>query len=219
MENFPEKNKPSEDLKSNKQLEYEKTLARLDLTADRLGKGLDPEIKDAVAYLRLFGFYTTGSCEGHTEKNLSFPYIHVGPISGSTEEYIGEEALITEITKKYGITELQFLKNQSLEAKNEYRREMEKIWESPQYLECKQKLKEASGRLDELLQDFYFDSQAKKEIRIVNNSLGSLTSRMESAIAKEGRLAKENLSADLIKQCQIEMKRFTEFLKGKYYAA
>ncbi len=44
---------------------------------DALGKGVDEGIKEAVVALRVYGFPTTGSCEGHLDWGLPYPWIDI----------------------------------------------------------------------------------------------------------------------------------------------
>lgn len=48
--------------------------------ADKLGKGIDPGIKETVVALMLDDFPTSQSCEGHPDQNegLPFPWVEVG---------------------------------------------------------------------------------------------------------------------------------------------
>jgi hypothetical protein len=44
---------------------------------DKLGRGVDPEIKKPVAAFYLLGIKTTGSCQGHQDSGLSYPWIDI----------------------------------------------------------------------------------------------------------------------------------------------
>lgn len=46
-------------------------------TKDRLGKPVDQKIKELVIGLRVWGIYTEGSCEGHTDRRMPFPWVDV----------------------------------------------------------------------------------------------------------------------------------------------
>lgn len=73
--------------------QWKQALEEVNTIADRLGMGVDKRIKTTVAALRVHGFPTTASCEGHPdiEHGLDYPWIDVyfsGPemVDGMTEE-------------------------------------------------------------------------------------------------------------------------------------
>ncbi|MDO8505658.1 MAG: hypothetical protein Q7S48_03720 [bacterium] len=54
--------------------EIEEEVARI---GDALGKGIDKGIRQAVVSLMVHGFHTDGSCEGHTDHGVPFPWVDV----------------------------------------------------------------------------------------------------------------------------------------------
>ncbi len=68
---------------SEKEITWEKHRADVDKIADRLGKGVDEKIKEAVAALMVYEFPTSGSCEGHAheeveeEHGLPYPWVEI----------------------------------------------------------------------------------------------------------------------------------------------
>jgi hypothetical protein len=56
---------------------WESAKQDVDRIVDKLGKRIDEKIKPLVLGLRVFGFETTGSCEGHREYARSYPWIEV----------------------------------------------------------------------------------------------------------------------------------------------
>lgn len=53
------------------------TIDEVDQLTDGLGLGIDPGIKKAVVALRVWEFPTTGSCQGHLDWGLPFPWIDI----------------------------------------------------------------------------------------------------------------------------------------------
>lgn len=53
------------------------TEQEIESITDGLGKPIDNNIKQAVIALRVYGFPTTGSCEGHLDWGLPYPWIDV----------------------------------------------------------------------------------------------------------------------------------------------
>lgn len=63
--------------KENFQARYAAKLAELAGVKDGLGKPLDKGIVHAVAILQLAGFDTVGSCEGHADWGLPWPWVDI----------------------------------------------------------------------------------------------------------------------------------------------
>ena len=68
---------------SEKEIVWEKYRADVDKIADRLGKGVDEKIKEAVAAFIAYEFPTSGSCEGHLHEEgqekhgLPYPWVEI----------------------------------------------------------------------------------------------------------------------------------------------
>jgi len=77
MENY--KNPQNEANKlSEKKEKFTNALHEVNHTIDKLGLGIDEDIKETVALLRTMGFPTSSSCAGHAEKGkIAIPYIEV----------------------------------------------------------------------------------------------------------------------------------------------
>jgi len=74
--------------------------ADVDKITDGLGHEIDPGIKDAVTALRVAGLPTSGSCEGHLEDGLPFPWVEVNPEGpeGWHETPEGQEAYRAQLS-------------------------------------------------------------------------------------------------------------------------
>src|SRR2546426_6951982 len=46
--------------------------------ADKLGRPIDPGIRESVVALRVLGLTTDGSCEGHLDHGVRAPWIDIG---------------------------------------------------------------------------------------------------------------------------------------------
>lgn len=62
---------------NDRHLSQKRATARVDKLVDKLGKPVDANIKPAVAALLAHEFVTTGSCEGHLNRQTGGPYIMV----------------------------------------------------------------------------------------------------------------------------------------------
>lgn len=60
---------------------------QVDLITDGLGLPIDDLIKPAVVALRLWGFPTSASCQGHTDWGLPYPWIDIDTREWDTPEF------------------------------------------------------------------------------------------------------------------------------------
>ena len=58
-------------------MSYTASVQQCKRLADGLGKGLDPKILPLVAALRMFGIRTSGSCQGHKDWGLPYPWVDI----------------------------------------------------------------------------------------------------------------------------------------------
>lgn len=84
-----------EPIKSEKEVAWEKKMAEVNEIADSLGKRVDENIKESVCAFLIHGFTTSGSCEGHLEKEqhgLPYPWVEVyAPEPEGWQEAEGEK--------------------------------------------------------------------------------------------------------------------------------
>lgn len=89
--------------KYKKRVEWEKSRAAIEKITDKLGLGLDEDIKDSVATLNAMGIPTTSSCAGHTNQGgegFGLPYIQIyAPRPKDWEENIEAQNLWIESNK------------------------------------------------------------------------------------------------------------------------
>ncbi len=76
---------------------FEEALDETNQLADRLGLGIDDGIKETVAALRMHGFDTTGSCEGHLDHGLAYPWIDIGLSPGYVDVDQPDDPEVTEL--------------------------------------------------------------------------------------------------------------------------
>jgi hypothetical protein len=72
---------------SEKEVLWRKVAEGVEKITDGLGMEIDPYIKDTVIALNVLGFITTGSCEGHLDRALPFPWIDVGTLLDEDKRY------------------------------------------------------------------------------------------------------------------------------------
>jgi hypothetical protein len=61
----------------NKDEQWQKAADEIDKTVDRKGTPIDQGIKRMVIVLRLLGFRTENSCEGHLDRGYPFPHLNL----------------------------------------------------------------------------------------------------------------------------------------------
>lgn len=64
------------------------TQREVDNITDKLGQPVDTEIKPLVVALRFVDFPTTGSCAGHLDSGLPFPWVDIGVTNKSSNRPI-----------------------------------------------------------------------------------------------------------------------------------
>lgn len=200
-----------------KQLKWQQIGNEVENIKDRLGKGVDENIKSAVISLRANGFSTDGSCEGHLDRAHPWPWVDVvSPLS----ESLGSDQRYKEFGEKYRI----FIKGGEAMSKED-NLEMESLINKQ-----KQENEKEYERLQKLLTEFY-SIQSKQNKRNLNNiaKLGiqkgpwnqsrlqpneapNFISPQESQKLYPNREKEERLI--LYRQ---EIEKFSEFLKDKFF--
>ena len=79
----------------------------IDGITDALGMPIEKGIRDTVIALRLLGFPTSGSCEGHVGRGCSSPWVDVLAASPALYRWKGQEAAETRILQELGIPKAQ----------------------------------------------------------------------------------------------------------------
>lgn len=179
----------SKQIKSKKEVVWEKMLAEVEEIVDHLGKGVDEGIKETVAAFLLHGFTTSASCEGHVAKEgerqrgLPYPWVEVyapepegwGEAEGEKKEQLGQEW----ITKNL----------------------------------------EQQRKMMELLKEFYKGRKTPFDARLVFYPIGVVGGfRVQSFGAELTTILTPKEQREKLALYQKEMRDFTEFLKDKYFS-
>jgi hypothetical protein len=64
-------------IRSKKEIAWERKQQEVNGIADRLGKGIDEGIKETIVALLMYRFSTTASCEGHLDRGCSYPWVEI----------------------------------------------------------------------------------------------------------------------------------------------
>lgn len=80
-------------------------LTELKGVSDALGHEIENGIKETVATLQLLGFPTTGSCEGHSDWGLPYPWVDIAMPDMPEFEYVGQARTRKRILSDLNATE------------------------------------------------------------------------------------------------------------------
>jgi hypothetical protein len=197
------------------------TLKNLDEIVDGLGMKIDENIKETVAAFNINGIPTDGSCGGHTEGRLGFPYIMGKPLDEPEYRWVGQQNLNSEILKKYNLKTVREIYSDS-KAEAEYNKRVEeelKFIETEQYKEWYKKVQPLEKEVGTLIEEFYKNRMISDDQKLHLSPLYAHYD-IESGLEIES-LQQSNVSVVAIKAkihaSQEEFKLFTEFLKQKYF--
>ncbi len=178
---------------------------------DRLGKGIDPGIFEAVVALRVLGIHTSGSCEGHEKEGSPSPWIDI-------------EAVVTKEELMPGSLAMQ--KAQEEEALG--RLPKEEIWRL--YREARALNQDVSRKhlkekekIMRYLATFYAEGNVQYDRHIIIQGLTlqgiAGHSRIESQGAALLPLFSPKQQAQKLVEYQEEMQLFAFFLKKMFFCA
>jgi len=178
--------------KTEKEKAWEEMASRVELIADKLGKEIDPGIKEAIIAFNLLDINTTGSCEGHLDRGTFAPYIDV---------------------KAKGVDELeqevQRLRAEGVEFEDKRILSLVEEVERKNFEERK--------KLFPYFDEFYKERKVPFQQQLIIHGLGWGRSRIESQGAEIQEIETGELRGKRLGEYQEEMREFTDFLKKKYF--
>jgi hypothetical protein len=215
--------------KSLKEVEWEKKQEEVEGWKDKLGRGIEKKIKDAIVAFNMSGLPTSASCEGHLDSGHGAPWVDVEAPDEPSERFVGQEGMFQKVAEETGLALEEVKRGKNIEAYFKALDEAEKNGETPEYKEWRKKnqeLKEkAAGLLDEFYKEREVSGNLKLEIREIDDSSFRIHNGGEDykGVKKEvfGEMTetqKEELSQRL-GQYQGEMGQFSRFLKNKYLSS
>lgn len=190
---------------STKEEKWQKISEQVDQLEDKIGKPIDPGIRETVIILNAFGFSTTQSCEGHLDHAYAGPYVDIDAPDNDELKQIRSE--IKRINKE---------ENRKFEE-----------GKKPD-LEALKKMHELSDKNNKivlpivktligLLWEFYRERNVDYD-QILKIDMWPLEgARLMSQGTDIQSLDDKNLAQSYLERYQKEMKDFTEFLKNKYF--
>lgn len=197
---------------SEKERMWTATSQQVEATKDRLGKGIDEGVKQVLVAIKVNDFGTTGSCEGHLDRALPYPWID---IESSLAESNLSNPRFQELKEKVR-SEHKGGDKISKEEKEEYDSMVKAVMEA--------NLAEHK-RLTELLDEFYKSSDEKTPRLIAKKGPWNQSRLQPIDVPKGGtreiQEALAQLTAEQKKRnltlYRNEINGFAEFLKDRFF--
>ncbi len=182
------------------QKQWEKILKENLKKADKLGKGIDPGIREVVAVFNALGFKTTASCEGHLDHGVAGPWIDFE--SEVDTEKIGNKAQEI-ILRAQKLSDTGNSRKANILFKKAHL--LFKKYEKPHLKERK--------KMADFLDEFYKNREVDFHTRL--HIQGFRHSRLENQGAAYQDIQSPSTCKSNLKKYQKEMKEFSNFLKSK----
>ncbi len=199
-----------------KQLKWQQIRHEVENIKDKLGKGIDENIKSVVISLKANNFGTTGSCEGHKDWAYPWPWIEV-------ESPLSEDLLDNPRYKELGAKSRASRQGSDVMSKED-NQELESLIKRQ-----KQENEKEYQRLQGLLAEFYALQSKQNNDNLANSSkLGIIKGSWNQSHLQplegpdlrpqeaQGLWSDEEKEQKLISYRQ-EINRFSEFLKNKFF--
>lgn len=190
----------------------------IDITGDKLNYPIDSNIKEPVIALNALGFVTDGSCEGHIDRGLPYPWIDIEGVSDFNKKYPEYEKIVKILKEKT---------NSKLEAKRDYPDLYNRALELDSLREIE--IAKMGINLNKLINDFYLSHKPySSESRILATRgpfdfriepISSMDIGHENKKIFDEKIAKmsPNEKKQFLENNQKEMKSLSEFLKNKFF--
>jgi len=205
--------------KKEKTKKWNLFLNKLNYISDSLGMPIDEKIKELVVAMNLFGLRTEGSCQGHPNKRLLFPYIYC-KISGEPKyQYRREKQIKKKLMQKYHIKNNKMLHSDSDSSNkfwDEYVKIIFKLKYLNKYVKWAKKNEPLGKKIFALINEFN-----KKKTLSKNNKLRLIRIypgyRIVSSVDTDTKKISNEAKKNLIILSQKTFGDFTKFLKNKYF--
>ncbi len=186
---------------------------QVDRIVDGLKEPIDAGIKEVIVGLKAHDFGTMGSCEGHLDHGLPYPWVAVGSLIA--EEHDRLRSRFSELWKRH-LREIRKEEVMNEEEKQELRGMLEEEIAANG---------ETLARFSELL-DQYNELQSSQDAGLVLKKTFNNRARLQPSNIPDGRLKeiKEELGKlppeelqNNLRAYQDEMKKFAIFLKDHFF--
>lgn len=207
-----------------KQIFWDETLKGLNRVSDRLGKPIDPGIKETVTAFMVNEFPTCGSCEGHVEERFGktvklSPYIEI-EIEMPSQRFVGEMEIKSKIASKYGIKPEEIDENDAADKEFwDYIHQYD-VPETPEFVTARQSNGKFEKLVAQLLEEFYLGRQTNQRKLNIYKIGPTGQFRVTSSTKSYEEINKENIEMcqKELSEEQLEITDFGRFLKERYFA-
>jgi len=209
--------------KSQKEIEWENKQKEIESWGDKKGLGIDEKIKDTVVAFNLMGLPTAQSCEGHLESGIPVPWIRVEAPDQPAERFVDEGKIYKMTAEKFGIPIDDVKRGRNDEAWRSAQREISKLEETSEYQKWRRQNNKLMEKAGNLLGEFYRDKKVQDNIRLQIDEGGAGNFEIHNGgedyepIARELTDEQKKELAPRLVQYQEEMKKFTDFLRERYF--
>lgn len=196
-----------------KQQQWEELSQKVDTWTDRLGKPIDPGIKEVVIALNLLGIPTRQSCEGHLDWGLPYPWVdfEIDAVEIRNryleiyEQAQKEESSLKEKHPHLSLDELDDLPE--MKFINALHMERFKLSE-----ELEKQEQELLKPLYSYLEQFYQSRPHPYDLMLV-----VIRNRLQSIGGERQAIRSDSEKMDMLMKYRQEMKDFAVFLKNKFF--
>ncbi|MGM0439155.1 MAG: hypothetical protein ACQEP3_01820 [Patescibacteria group bacterium] len=224
-----EKNKKEEEtIKDEKQQKWEEEKRKVEKLEDKLGLEVDEPIKETVVALNVNELPTRQSCGGHLKRGESYPWVMISASDKPKNKFIDEEKIFKsiaqgeqfsykEIKDPWNYTEWgsdQFEKLMKLRTKAIRKAEERGVTE--EYQKWKEENRKIGKKLEDLLTEFYEEAEREGAVLKIED-VGDMAGRLYSITEDEWDDLSDEDKKSVLKERREEMKKFTEFLKDKFF--
>ncbi len=190
-----------------KELKLHKIEKDINKITDGLGLEIDPEIKNTVKFLIAHDFSTYGSCEGHVDNGLPYPWIDIGNL-------LRNDVRFQELSKKITYIEEN-------DSQIDTRTDTEKEEYEFKVNEVKEKNNIDKDKLESLLEEFNEKNESNIRLTLEKRGWNSVRLQPENSYSSNPDEIRNNISEVEIElklqEYRNEINKFTEFLKNKFY--
>jgi hypothetical protein len=198
-----------------KQTKWDEVVFRVEKITDELGKKIDSGIKETIVAFLVNNFNTTCSCEGHLDRGRPYPWLDID-IKPQTHEFKEKESILINQIKHKGYKTFFDIPETD-----------EELY--PKFMDLRKDAMagdvEIKIKIKSLLDNFYSSHKPlSKDYTLILLEAGRIEPVSGAGLGKDnwGKFESKIKSMtpeeknNYLKNCQDEMKAFTEFLKDKF---
>jgi hypothetical protein len=208
-----------------KNLKLEEIRHEVENIGDRIGRPIDEGIRETVVMFKANELPTSDSCEGHIERGLPVSYVEVSAPNEPEERFVGQNETFEKVARKYNITLEEAKVSKIDEAYWEAMKECSQKEETEEYKKWNKENEKLLAKGHNLLEKFYKERTVEPDIKLqIEEGVGNFRIHnggkdYQPVIEEEREFSEEEkkMRSAKVEKYRLEMKEFTNFLKGKYF--